>query len=41
MFQFAKRFASVFATGLLLAGAPAWSVAATTYEVGSDRKSVV
>jgi polar amino acid transport system substrate-binding protein len=40
MFQFAKRFASVFATGLLLAGAPAWAAAATTYEVGSTATGV-
>ncbi|MFL9866572.1 ABC transporter substrate-binding protein [Paraburkholderia fungorum] len=40
MFQFAKRFASVFATGLLLAGAPALSVAAPTYEIGATATGV-
>lgn len=40
MFQFAKRFASVFATGLLLAGAPALSAAATTYEIGATATGV-
>jgi polar amino acid transport system substrate-binding protein len=41
MFQFVKRFASVFATGLLLVGVPAWSAAATpTYTVGSTATGV-
>jgi polar amino acid transport system substrate-binding protein len=40
MFQFVKRFACVIATGLLLTGVPALSVAATTYMVGATATGV-
>jgi len=41
MFQFVKRFACVLATGLLLTGAPALSVAATpTYAVGATATEI-